>query len=120
MLSRIMPGTAKARCLVAGILFITVLVTGVIGCERRSSKISDCVLNLRKIQICKELWAANESKTTNDVPSWNDLSPYFPDPKWSNGIPTCPAGGSYKIGRVGEQPTCSVSGPEHSSQYYTK
>jgi len=114
-----MAGT-KSGCFVAKTLPIVILALGLIGCERRSSQISKCVLNLRQIQICKELWADNQGKTTNDVPSWNDLSPYFPDPKWSNGIPTCPAGGTYKIGRVGEQPTCSIGGPEHSSQYYTK
>jgi hypothetical protein len=114
-----MPGM-KSGCFIAKALFIAVLAVGLIGCEQRSSKISKCVLNLRQIQICKELWADNERKTTNDVPSWNDLSPYFPDPKWSNSIPVCPAGGAHKLGRVGEQPTCSIGGPEHSSQYYTK
>jgi len=107
-------------CLLAKTIFVVILSLSLIGCERRQSKISKCVLNLRQIQVCKELWAANEGKTTNDVPRWTDLSPYFPDPKWSNSIPTCPAGGSYKIGRVGDQPTCSLDGPEHSSQYYTK
>jgi len=114
-----MAGT-KSGWFVAKTLFVVTLALGLFGCERRSSQISKCVLNLRQIQICKELWEANEDKTTNDVPSWNDLSPYFPDPKWSNGVPTCPAGGTYKIGRVGEQPTCSIGGPEHSSQYYAK
>jgi hypothetical protein len=92
----------------------------IIGCERRSAKISDCVLNLEKIQACKELWANNEGKNTNAVPTWSDLSPYFPDPKWSNSIPTCPNGGTYKIGRVGEPPSCSIGGPGHSTRYHGK
>jgi len=99
------------------IVFVLALAVSM-GCERRSARISTCVLNLEKIQTCKELWASNENKGTNDVPSWNDLSPYFPDPEWSNSIPTCPAGGTYKIARVGEPPTCSIGGLGHSSQYH--
>jgi hypothetical protein len=33
----------------------------------------------------------------------DDIAPYFP-----NGIPKCPAGGTYTIGKVGEPPTCSL------------
>src|SRR5438445_325869 len=109
----------KTACSIGKPLFIVILAIVVIGCERRSAKISRCVDNLRNIQICKELWAANKSKTTNDIPTWDDLQVFFPD-RWSNSIPVCPAGGSYKINRVGDQPTCSIGGPEHSSDYYTK
>ena|SRR6188474_2840045 len=107
------------RALMIKALLIMILAIGMIGCERRTAKISRCMDNLRKVQICKDLWAANESKTTNDVPSWDDLQFYFPQ-AWSNSTPKCPVGGSYKVNRVGEQPTCSIGGPEHSSQYYTK
>ena len=110
---------ARNGCLVVRTLFAVILTVGVISCEVRSSKISGCVLDLRNIQVCKELWADNYSKTSNDIPTWDDLRFFFPV-AWSNSIPVCPAGGSYKINRVGEQPTCSIGGPEHSSQYYTK
>lgn len=77
------------------------------------SSVSRCKENLRNIQVCKELWANDNSKTTNDIPSWNDLRPYFPD-RWSNNVPVCPSGGAYTIGRVGEPPKCSIGGYEHS------
>jgi hypothetical protein len=64
--------------------------------------------------MCKELWADREAKTTNDVASWDDLRSFFPG-EWSNSIPICPVGGRYKIGRVGELPTCSIARPGHSS-----
>ncbi len=96
--------------------FIFALAIALVGCERRSSRLSECVLNLRNIQICKELWAGNEGKTADDVPTWDDLRYYFPV-RWSNNVPICPAGGSYSINRVGDQPTCSIGGPGHSSHY---
>ena len=74
-------------------LFLIVLVIGLIHSERRTAKIRQCVDNLRNIQICKELWAQDERKTSSDVPTWNDLLPYCPD-RWSNQIPVCPNGGT--------------------------
>ena len=81
--------------------------------QRRTSKISRCKDNLRRIQLFKIEWADDEEKTTNDVPGWNDLRDYFLE-TWSNGIPICPAGGTYKFNRVREAPTCSIGGPGHS------
>ena len=57
----------KSGCFAAKTLFIVILALGLIGCERRSSQISKCVLNLRQIQICKELWAANPTFATEEV-----------------------------------------------------
>src|SRR3954468_17539283 len=67
------------------------------SCERRSSKISRCHFNLMELELIKDHWAMDNSKTTNNSPSWDDLRPYFPD-RWSNSTPTCPAGGTYTIG----------------------
>lgn len=72
-----------------------------------------CVNNLRIIEESKEQWALDKYKTTNDVPSWDDLRPYFPN-GWTNGRPVCPEGGTYTLGRVGVPPTCSIGGPGHS------
>jgi len=79
----------------------------------KTSGIPVCVNNLRNIEICRDRWSKDENRTTNDVPTWDDLRPYFPD-RWSNSIPICPSGGTYTIGRIGEPPTCSIGGPEHS------
>ena len=93
-------------------LLIGILAIGAIGCKKKSAQISRCLDSLRYIEILKREWANEEGKTTNDIPLWNDLRP-FPE-RWSNNIPICPNGGSYKLNRVGEVPTCSVGGVGHS------
>src|ERR1700690_3863879 len=73
-----------------------------------------CVSHLEQIDIAKNQWALENHKTTNDVPTWNDLRLYFPS--WmslSNGSPVCPEGGTYTLGRVGVPPTCSIGGYRH-------
>jgi hypothetical protein len=102
-----------AACLVVAAIVCLVVVA---HHTRQSNKIPRCHDNLRQIELAKLLWAGDEAKTTNDTPTWNDLRLYFPD-SWSNSIPVCPAGGTYTIGRVGEQPRCSVGGGyDHSLQ----
>ena len=65
-----------------------------------------CINNLRQIDAAKQQWALENKKTTDAVPTAQDLLPYFKD-----GIfPVCPSGGTYMIGTVGEVPTCSVPG----------
>jgi hypothetical protein len=79
---------------------------------KRTARISPCNKNLYELQIMKYAWKAEQGKTTNDIPTWEDLWDQFA-PKWSNG-PICPAGGSYTLNRVGEPPTCSIGGGGHS------
>jgi hypothetical protein len=64
--------------------------------------------NLRQIDAAKKEWALEKGKKTGDVPTAQDLTPYF-----KNGVfPTCPSGGTYTIGAIGDAPTCSI--PRHS------
>ena len=74
------------------------------------SSANQCINNLRVIDAVKNEWALEKHKTTNDVPTWNDLRPFIPD-WWPDRIPVCPWGGTYTIGKVGEFPTCSIKGP---------
>ena len=75
----------------------------------RSAKASNaCVNNLRQIVATKEQWTLEHHKSTNDVPSWGEVQAYLP------GKLVCPQGGTYTLGRVGEPPTCSIGGPDHS------
>jgi hypothetical protein len=62
------------------------------------------------IDAAKQTWASKENKTTNDVPTWDDLKPYLR----IQGLPKCPDGGIYTIGRLDEMPRCSIGGPRHS------
>jgi|SRR6516225_1009370 hypothetical protein len=77
---------------------------------RSQSAYADCGLSLRMIDAAKQTWAVKENKTTNDVPTWDDLKPYFV----ISGLPKCPDGGIYTIGRLDEMPRCSIGGPRHS------
>jgi hypothetical protein len=70
-----------------------------------------CYNNLRQIEGAKEQWAMENKKTTNDIPSDGDL---FGTDRYINSKPGCPASGTYSLGKVGERPTCSIGGPQHS------
>lgn len=107
----ILPG-----CLMAALL----IASGMLGCERRSSKIPPCHELLVLTDLAKRDWAIDYGKTSNDTPTWDDLRPYFPDwatnklVRWTNGSPVCPEGGTYTIGRVGEVPRCSIGRYTHA------
>jgi hypothetical protein len=116
-----------------GMLLVMVLLLGIF-CSQRSSgnfnnrvteivyflrtgrnprAYSPCINKLQRIQMAKEMWADNEGKTTNDVPNWTDLQKYLAM-EGIRGIPVCPEGGTYKINRAGDEPTCSIGGLRHS------
>jgi len=124
---------AKLACFVVGallILLLTVSFTGdrqstgrinrwkykvlyILGLQpKRTAQINRCKDNLYHLQIFKYTWKGEQGKTTNDTPTWDDLWDQIAS-KWSN-APICPAGGTYKLNRVGEPPTCSIGGDGHS------
>jgi len=79
-----------------------------------------CVSNLRIIQGAKEQWGLENHKTTNDAPTLEDIGPYMGRGA-AGEIPVCPQGGIYTPGRLGQPPTCSIGGPQHSLDYdYSK
>jgi hypothetical protein len=84
-----------------------------LGRPSGTNKISKCVDTLRRIQVYKDEWAGENRKSPNDIPTWNDLRPYF-EFEWPHGIPPCPKGGSYNLNPVGKVPTCSIGGRGHS------
>lgn len=111
----------KALITGTGILFLGAIAFDVIPLFIRSHSMSSaapCVSRLIQINAAKEEWAIEYNKTTNDTPRWNDLFPYlsitFTNSYWTDGVPVCPEGGTYTIGRIGEPPTCSIGGPRHS------
>jgi hypothetical protein len=71
---------------------------------RATSQQNACINNLRQLDAAKNQWALEKVKKTGDAPTKEDLLPYLR--KW----PTCPQGGTYTIGPVGEAPTCSIPG----------
>lgn len=72
-----------------------------------------CCYNLLVTEAAKQKWEMLHNKSRNDVPSWVDLRADFPQ-DWRDGMPVCPAGGTYTIGRLGEDTKCSVSGEGHT------
>ena len=82
-----------------------------------TSPMNACINNLREIDRAKESWVMEHQGKTNDIVTLNDIKPYFPRSDEPNGyikldakgnLPKCPEGGAYRIGRIGETPTCSV------------
>ena len=75
---------------------------------RNVAMLNACLNNLRQVDAAKTQWALENRKKTGDVPTAQDLKPYL-----KNGVlPVCPAGGTYAIGAVGDDPTCSI--PQHT------
>ena len=71
-----------------------------------AAQLNACINNLRQIYAAKQEWALENEKTADDIPSAQDLLPYF-----SNLVfPVCPSGGTYTINAVGVPPTCSIPG----------
>lgn len=62
-----------------------------------------CRENLREIETAKEMWALEEDKSPGDVPAAEEL-------RYLEEFPRCPAGGTYSIRPLGEDPACSVHG----------
>jgi len=75
---------------------------------RTTSASNACVNNLRQIQGGKDQWTLENQKTTNDTPTWDDLRVYIGRSGTTGAVLTCPDGGTYILGRVGELPRCSL------------
>lgn len=87
------------------------LVFAFCGCGKNESqqpaanaKTLQCANNLRSIDAVKKHWAEQGGADSNATPTWDDLAPFF-----RHDVPTCPEGGTYTIGTVGEVPTCSIA-----------
>ena len=84
--------------------FVAVIVVPAFVAGTRFRQANPCVNNLMQIQSAKNQWKLENNKKDGDVVTETDLKPYF-----ANGnFPKCPAGGTYAIGRIGENPKCSI------------
>ena len=73
-----------------------------------------CIANLRQIDSAKHMWAIEQHKQSDDIPTESDLLPYIGPPGHS--FPHCPLQGTYAINAAGELPTCSVPGHTLSNE----
>ncbi|HEY1718269.1 MAG TPA: hypothetical protein VGH42_08250 [Verrucomicrobiae bacterium] len=68
-----------------------------------------CINNLRQIDGAKNEWALEKGKKAGDAVTEADIKPYIKLDADGN-LPKCPSGGTYTIGKVGENPACSIPG----------
>lgn len=73
--------------------------------SRENSQKTSCINNLHQIDGAKDRYAIENRKTAGSPVYETDIIPYFMK-KWSS----CPAGGSYSINPVNENPTCEIPG----------
>ena len=99
----------KAKFVIFGIPIICLVVAAAIPNLVRSRVTTakmPCIVWLRMIDGAKVQWALLHQKTTNDVPTWDDLRSFLA----GESLPLqCHDGGVYTIGRVGELPSCSIA-----------
>lgn len=84
------------------------LITLLAGCQQPHLAADACINNLRQIQSAKTEWAQENGKTANDVPTWDEINRYIGKSRDAGPALKCPAGGTYTLNRVGENPTCSI------------
>ena len=72
---------------------------------RKDAQKTACHAQLKQIDGVKEMWATQEKRADGDTPSEAQVGEYITD-----GMPTCPGGGTYTIGAVGQKATCSTHG----------
>jgi hypothetical protein len=71
-------------------------------------RMNACINNLRLIDAAKQQWALENKKQAADTPTMDDLRPYFGGGPNNTNVPTCPDGGVYTVGTVGEKPACGI------------
>jgi len=85
-------------------LLMVIAVPNYLGSRDRAQQ-NVCISNLKRISDVKSVWAVLDNMGESDVPDWSDLVTAY-----LKSIPTCPAGGTYEINAVSEDPTCDVPG----------
>ena len=89
-------------------MLLAVAIPG-INKSRKTAQAVSCKNNLKTIQGVKGQWALEMKKGDADTPTDNDL---FGPGKYIDNKPSCPANGTYNIGSVSENATCTT--PDHT------
>ncbi len=76
---------------------------------RNTAQKNACINNLRMIDNAKQLWATENKKGDTDTPTEEEIKVYVKNEK----MPTCPGSGTYTVGAVNTDPTCSRSDAGH-------
>jgi prepilin-type N-terminal cleavage/methylation domain-containing protein len=87
-------------------LLAAVAIPNVVS-QRKKAQLQACKLNMKTFKMVKGQWALEQKKSDTDVPTDADI---FGLDKYIEKKPDCPAGGTYTLGAVAEQPNCSIHG----------
>ena len=75
---------------------------------RQNAQARACINNLRQIDAAAAQFAIEQGRRTGTAVNFpTDLTPYI-RLNASSSIPSCPAGGTYSTGNVGDYPHCSL------------
>jgi hypothetical protein len=100
----------RAKLAFAGALLLLCLLAAIaapaIHKARLNARAKTCLNNLRIIQGAKSCWALENKKSGADPVDWKDITDYI---KPGTRL-VCPAGGTYTIGVVGTNASCSAPG----------
>ena len=103
---------AKAAiCLSLLDLAIWFISPGKLGIHSIRSAVNECANNLRAVEKAKQEWAMSNAVSNGTELRWEQISSAFP-----KGLPVCPEGGKYELGKVGEPVTCSNPNHKIASQ----
>ena len=98
------------KCVAVGLFvgvfgFVVVIAIPNFMRARLSKSANACINNLRQIDGAKQEWAVENNKSSNDIPTSAEIAVYLKNDR----LPVCPLGGTYIMGRVDEDPKCSIS-----------
>jgi prepilin-type N-terminal cleavage/methylation domain-containing protein len=80
---------------------------------RNTSRKNACINNLRQIDGAKEQWALANNKSSGDAVT-NDFAALVGANGYIKATPVCASGGTYTVGNIGANPTCSKSADGHT------
>lgn len=72
---------------------------------RTTAQTNTCIANLKQIDGAKSLYALDAGLATGSAVTIDNLVPDY-----IQASPTCPASGTYTVGNIGTDPTCTVAG----------
>jgi len=100
-------------------IMIVVLIIGILLAiavpnfvkARESSRARSCVANLKQIDSGKEQYAMDAKLAGTAAVTMADLvNTTTPANSYIKSTPTCPSSGTYTVGNLGTNPSCSIAG----------
>ncbi len=98
---------------------LVILLVAAVAAVKRSSREHGCWHECRDncclMEDAKKLCAEYGRLAAGTVVDWKDIQPYFASSQYwpmhrpsPTGVPQCPAGGTYTIGKIGSRSICAV------------